>query len=98
MGRRVFALLALAFVVVPACDETSKQCFGDDAASVKNQVSACGELCDKDDGKACAKQVELANEACIEGGDAEICRWMCDYAKDGKEVYCKKHEELKAAK
>lgn len=45
--------------------------------------------------EACARsqQIDLALVACVDKGDKEICRWMCDYAKE-KDLFCKKHEEL----
>lgn len=92
--RLLGTVVLLASMGLSGCDETSKQCLEAEDAPVKARVSACGELCEKKDSKACAKQVELANAACIEGDDAEVCRWMCEYATTGKDVYCKKHEEL----
>jgi hypothetical protein len=85
--------LLLSTLLVGACDETAKACFEQTDKPLKQRISACGELCDKDDAKACATQVDLALAACVEKGDKETCRWMCDYAKD-KDLFCKKHKEL----
>lgn len=95
---RALWILALPLVLVAgACaDEATKMC-NDAAATVKMRVSACGERCEKQDGEACAKQDELAQEACFKGKNAEICEWMCNYATAGKDLYCKESEALKAA-
>jgi hypothetical protein len=90
-------LLAFALGLSAAlvgCDKTSAACFEDKSLPVKQRISACGELCDKDDAKACDQQAEIAVEHCMQKGDAEVCRWMCDFAKVGKDLYCKKHESL----
>lgn len=72
-----------------ACQsDAEKMCF-DDSKLSKIKVSACGEACEKNNSKACVRQAEIANELCIENNDAEVCRWMCDYATVGKNVYCK---------
>ncbi len=88
------AALAAIFAGGLACDETSKECFDGAAGSVKANVAACGELCDKGDAKACDEQGALAKTHCLDGSDKEICRWMCDYAKDGKELYCARSKQL----
>jgi hypothetical protein len=100
MGRTALAaFLVLACSALSAgCDDTSKACYDDVDRPLKQRVSACGELCDKEDGKACAKQDELANAECFEKGNAEICEWMCNFATTGKDLYCKKHEELQTEK
>jgi len=84
--------VALAFAGCKSAAE--KQCF-DGANKDKVRLAACGELCDKGDDKACATQGEIALERCMRDEDAEYCRWMCDYGKDGKDLYCKKLELLK---
>ena len=93
MKTLVFLAVMLA---LPGCDEATKMC-NDEAATPKFRVSACGELCDKEDGPACVKQDEVAQKACFQDKDAEICRWMCDYAKVGKELYCAEHDKLAPA-
>jgi hypothetical protein len=85
-----------AMIGLVACDETSKQC-NDAAAPIRTRIAACGELCDKEDAKACATQTEIATKECLEKGDAGTCEWMCRYAKLGQDLYCKKHEEVTAA-
>jgi hypothetical protein len=95
--KRIF-LCSLVCFAVTACDETSKACYeeGPDR-TMKQRVSACGELCEKEDAKGCEKQVELANKECIDKGNADVCDWMCNYATMGNEIYCKKRDELKPA-
>ncbi len=89
------SILCLAFT---ACDETSKACYGEgNDHTIKQRVSACGELCEKEDAKGCDKQVELANAECFDKGNAEICEWMCNYATTGKDLYCKKRDEIAPA-
>lgn len=85
--------LFLSTLLLGGCDETAKACFDDASKTVKQRISACGELCDKDDAKACEQQIDLALAACVDKGDKETCRWMCDYAKD-KDLFCKKHQDL----
>jgi hypothetical protein len=77
------------------CDAASKAC-NDESLPAKTRVSACGERCEKDQGDACVTQDAIAQKACFENGDVEICRWMCEYATVGKDVYCKEHEKLSA--
>lgn len=97
MTRSAAWLLALAlpFALVGCADEATKMC-NDDAVAVKLRVSACGERCEKSDGPACARQDELAQQACFKDKNAEICEWMCNYATTGKDLYCKESESLKA--
>jgi hypothetical protein len=96
--RRILSL-CFACVALGGCDETSKACHEESSdRTIKQRVSACGELCEKDDAKGCDKQVELANAECIDKGNAEVCEWMCTFAPMGKDIYCKKNDELKAAK
>ncbi|HRI07897.1 MAG TPA: hypothetical protein PKW35_08775 [Nannocystaceae bacterium] len=90
------AALLLALGLGACADEATKMC-NDASASIKFRVSACGERCEKQDGEACAKQDELAQQACFKDKNAEICEWMCNYATTGKDLYCKEHEALKAA-
>ncbi len=87
--------VAFAALLATACgkDGAESACF-ETGGTPKVRVSACGELCDKDNGKACAVQTEVATEHCMKKGDAEICRWMCDYAKSGADLYCKQKEAL----
>lgn len=79
--------------LLAACDERPKQCSEGTGLDLKARISVCGELCDKDDAKACAQQTELAIPACMEKGDQEICRWMCNYSKSG-DLFCNKYKEL----
>lgn len=88
-------VLWLGFVLAAsACkSDAEKLCF-DGKMDDKYRVSACGELCDKDDGKACSTQTQVALQRCMKDRDPETCRWMCLYGKDGKDLYCKEHEAI----
>jgi hypothetical protein len=99
-NRLKLHLFAFALSLVSAlagCDETAAACFEDKGLPIKQRISACGELCDKDDAKACDVQTELALDHCMKKGDAEVCSWMCKYTKVGKDLYCQKEESLGSA-
>lgn len=91
-------LLTSAFAVLgvfAGCDKTSKTCFEGGAEPMSHQVSACGELCEKDDQKACGRMTELAIPACVDKDDREVCSWMCNYSTTGgKELFCAELEKL----
>jgi hypothetical protein len=85
-------LINVAFMLVLASgckSDTEKACF--ESTIPKTVVSACGELCDKSDGKACHQQATIGLEACMTKHDAEVCRWMCHYSKDGADLFCKEY-------
>lgn len=88
--RSILRLTALVALVLGAgCDETSKICFEGAGKPVHLQISACGELCEKDDQKACGHMTDLALPACMEKHDRESCAWMCNYSTvGGKELFC----------
>jgi hypothetical protein len=88
---RILSLLTC--LLLPGCDEAAKMC-RDEQAPLKNRISACGERCDKDDAEACVRQTELATAACLEGSDAETCRWMCHYGGTGQDLYCARFKDL----
>jgi hypothetical protein len=84
---RLSFLAALA--LVGGCDKVSKTCFDGASQPVHLQVSACGELCEKDDQEACGRMTKLAIPACVEQHDRESCAWMCNYSPTGgKELFC----------
>lgn len=81
--------------ITTGCDKVSKTCFEGTTEPIHHQVSACGELCEKDDQKACGRMTELAIPACSQKGDRETCSWMCNYSPTGgKEVFCAELEKL----
>lgn len=88
--RSVLRSAATLLVLLTGCDKTSKICFeGEAGRPVHEQISACGELCEKDDQKACGEMTELALAACTEKHDRESCAWMCNYSSAGnKEFFC----------
>ncbi|MBL8947477.1 MAG: hypothetical protein JNK45_30175 [Myxococcales bacterium] len=78
-----------ALVLASGCDKISKMCFDGSSEPVHLQVSACGELCEKDDQEACGRMTKLAIPACAEQHDRETCAWMCNYSPTGgKELFC----------
>jgi hypothetical protein len=81
--------LSLTLVVFNCKHEMHGKCFEE-----KN-INACGEICQmRDDAQACAQQTELGIKQCIEGGNLKTWSYMCLFAKDGKDLYCKKQKEL----
>jgi hypothetical protein len=90
----LFAALTFLLLFCGGCqDKVAKLCMTDGTAP-KTAVSACGELCERDDAEACDRQVAIANEHCVNKKDKEICRWMCEHATTGKAVYCAAHKAL----
>jgi len=88
------AALFITLLGLGACkNDTEKLCF-DGAINAPHRVSACGELCDKGDSKACGIQGETGLQRCMKDKDAETCRWMCLYGKDGKDLYCAEAEKI----
>lgn len=98
LARSVLRSLTLTILVLGlGCDKTSKTCFDGSSTPVHLQVSACGELCEKDDQKACGRMTELAIPACAEKHDRETCAWMCNYSPTGgKDLFCAELEKLPA--
>lgn len=91
MKKTLWMLLVLS---VAACkSDAEKLCF-EGKLDAPHRVAACGELCDKDDQKACGTQGEVGLQRCMKEHDAETCTWMCRYAKDGKDLYCKEAEKI----
>ena len=87
------AMLLLALGLMACKSDAEKLCF-DGKMDSPNRVSACGELCDKDDSKACGIQGEVGLQRCMKDKDAETCRWMCHYGKDGQDLYCKEYQAI----
>lgn len=98
LTRSILHPLALAIAVLGlGCDKTSKTCFDGSSQAIHLQVSACGELCEKNDQKACGRMTELAIPACTEKHDRETCSWMCNYSTTGgKELFCDELAKLPA--
>jgi hypothetical protein len=97
-ARSVLHSFTLAIALLGlGCDKISKICFDGASQPVHLQVSACGELCEKDDQKACGRMTDLAIPACSEKHDRETCAWMCNYSPiGGKELFCAELEKLPA--
>jgi hypothetical protein len=94
--RSILLTSALALLgVLAGCDKVSKTCFEGSDQPAHLQVGACGELCEKDDQKACGRMTELAIPACVEKDDREVCSWMCHYSPiGGRELFCAELETL----
>lgn len=97
-AHSVLRSLTLAIAVLGlGCDKISKTCFDDASQPVHLQVSACGELCEKNDQEACGRMTKLAIPACAEKHDRETCAWMCHYSPTGgKDLFCAELEKLPA--
>lgn len=88
---RSFLRLSLlaALALAGGCDKISKICFEGSSETVSSQISACGELCEKDNQEACGRMTKLAIPACVEQHDRDSCAWMCNYSPTGgKELFC----------
>lgn len=95
MSTQSMASALLLLLSLAGCDDTSQRCFEPEAgAPSTHTISACGELCEKEETKACVRQVEVANDRCFAQGDAAVCEWMCNHAPTGPSVYCAEHERL----
>lgn len=87
------AYLLLGFVFALGCKSAEeKACFGNGTA--KDVVGACGQECDRKNEQACAKQTEVATDACMKKQDVEVCRWMCHYGKTGQDLYCAEYKKI----
>jgi hypothetical protein len=91
--NKLLAGLVLVVALGACKSDAEKLCF-DGKIDEPNRVSACGEECDQGNEKACATQADVGLQRCMKDRDAETCRWMCHYGKDGKDLYCNEYEKI----
>ena len=92
-------VMALGMTLGGCKSDAEKACFDNPPKNPKTWASACGEACDHaKNKKACAKLAEIGAEHCFKKGNREVCRWLCEFAKTGADVYCKHMKKLDAAK
>ena len=91
-----FVILSFLLLCAGGCQDRSEKLCWADGTEPKIAVSACGEVCERGNAEACDRQVTVANAYCFKKKDREICRWMCDYATRGQDLYCKAHKALKS--
>lgn len=90
---RIALVCAVLFAFTGCTSDAERACF-EAPITAPHRVSACGELCDKGDQKACGIQGETGLQRCMKDKDAETCRWMCSYGKDGRDLYCREYQKI----